>query len=108
VATRAPSTVPVLLYQSVAATTPRSFAAGFAQTYLTGDLPACADDDRWALLRLQAKSGNASEALLAMVRQQPSRAIPGWAHAKQCFWRAGRRRAGWGPPEARRVDAALG
>jgi peptidoglycan/xylan/chitin deacetylase (PgdA/CDA1 family) len=78
--------------------------AGFAQACAVGDLAARADDDRWALPRLQVRGGTTPEALLAMIRWRPSRVARGWAHAKQSTWRAGRRWGGWGPPEARRVS----
>ena len=78
-------------------------AAGFAQACTVGELVARADDDRWALPRLQVRGGTTPEALLAMIRWRPSRVERGWAHAKQSTWRAGRRWAGWGPPEARRL-----
>ncbi len=76
--------------------------AGFAQACVTGELPAQAGDNRWALPRLQVAHGTTPEALLAMVGWQPTAAARRWAHAKQRVWRAGRRWAGWGPPEASR------
>lgn len=81
--------------------------AGFAQACAVGDLAARADDDRWALPRLQIRGGTTPEALIAMIRCRPSRAARGWAHAKQNTWRAGRRWGGWGPPEASRVTQVL-
>lgn len=77
--------------------------AGFAQACVVGDLPARTGDDRWALPRLQVNGGTTPEELLAMVRWQPSATMRHWAHAKQHAWRAGRRLAGWGPPEAGRM-----
>jgi len=77
--------------------------AGFAQACAVGDLAARADDDRWALPRIQVRGGTTAETLLAMIRRRPSRVGRGWAHAKQSTWRAGRRWGGWGPPEARRA-----
>jgi peptidoglycan/xylan/chitin deacetylase (PgdA/CDA1 family) len=82
-------------------------AAGFAQACAVGDLPACSGDDRWALPRLQVWSGTTPEALLAMVRRRPLGATRVWAHAKQTVWRAGRRWAGWGPPEAQQVNEVI-
>jgi peptidoglycan/xylan/chitin deacetylase (PgdA/CDA1 family) len=82
-------------------------AAGFAQACAVGDLPACAEDDRWALPRLQVWRGTTPESLLEMVRWQPSRVGRGFAHAKQHLWRAGRRWAGWGPLEAKPAREAL-
>jgi peptidoglycan/xylan/chitin deacetylase (PgdA/CDA1 family) len=81
-------------------------AAGFAQACAVGDLPAGAHDDRWALPRLQVWGGTSVDALLAMVRRQPSGAARGLAQAKQHVWRAGRRWAGCGPAEAQRVEGA--
>lgn len=81
--------------------------AGFAQACAVGDLPARAGDDRWALPRLQVWGGTSPDALLAMIRWQPSRAERGWSHAKQRVWHAGRRWAGWGPLEAGRAEGAL-
>jgi peptidoglycan/xylan/chitin deacetylase (PgdA/CDA1 family) len=83
-------------------------AAGFAQACAIGDLPARADDDRWALPRLQVWRGTSPEAVLEMVRRRPSGAARRLAHAKQHIWRAGRRWAGWGPLEAGRVEGVLG
>ena len=77
--------------------------AGFAQACVVGDLPARTGDDRWALPRLQVNGGTTPEELLAMVRWQPSATMRHWAHAKQHAWHAGRRLAGWGPPEAGRM-----
>jgi peptidoglycan/xylan/chitin deacetylase (PgdA/CDA1 family) len=79
--------------------------AGFALACAVGDLAARADDDRWALPRLQVPGGTTPEALLAMVRWRPSTVARGRARAKQSIWRAGRRWGGWGPPEARRLTA---
>ena len=78
--------------------------AGFAQACAVGDLAARADDDRWALPRLQVRGGTTAEALLAMVRRRPSWVARSWTHAKQSTWRTGRRWGGWGPSEARRVS----
>jgi hypothetical protein len=69
-----------------------------------GNLPTQTEDDRWALPRLQVNGGTAPEQLLEMVRWQPSAAARRWAQAKQHAWRAERRLAGWGPPEAGRVS----
>lgn len=82
-------------------------AAGFAQACAVGDLPASCTDDRWALPRLQVLRGTTPEALVAMVRWQPTRAARGLAHAKQQLWRVGRRFAGWGPVEAGPVQGAV-
>ncbi len=81
--------------------------AGFTQACAVGDLPARADDDRWALPRLQVWGRTTPEALLTLVCRRPSDARRAMAHAKQDVWRAGRNRAGWGPPEARRVEGVL-
>jgi peptidoglycan/xylan/chitin deacetylase (PgdA/CDA1 family) len=54
---------------------------GSAQACAVGDLPAQADDDRWALPRLQVVHGTTREALLAMVGWQPTAAARGWACA---------------------------
>jgi peptidoglycan/xylan/chitin deacetylase (PgdA/CDA1 family) len=81
--------------------------AGFSQACAVGDLPARGGDDRWALPRLQVWGGTSPEALLEMVRWQPSATARHWAHAKQRVWHAGRRWAGWGPLEARRAQGAL-
>lgn len=78
--------------------------AGFAQACAVGDLPACAHDDRWALPRLQVWAGTSPEALLKLTAWRPSIGLRGWAHAKQHAWRAGRRWAGLGPQEARRLE----
>ncbi len=78
--------------------------AGFAQACAVGDLPARADDDRWALPRLQVRGGTTPDALLALVCRRPSEAMRTMAHAKQAVWRAGRNWAGWGPREARRLE----
>jgi peptidoglycan/xylan/chitin deacetylase (PgdA/CDA1 family) len=78
--------------------------AGFAQACVVGDLPARGGDDRWALPRLQVQGGMTPEALLELVRWRPAPPARAWAHAKQRVWRAGRRWAGWGPPEAGRAD----
>jgi peptidoglycan/xylan/chitin deacetylase (PgdA/CDA1 family) len=77
--------------------------AGFAQACVVGDLPARTGDDRWALPRLQVNGGTTPEELLAMIRWRPSATMRHWAHAKQHAWHAGRRLAGWGPPEAGRM-----
>ena len=81
--------------------------AGFAQACAVGDLPARADEDRWALPRLQVWGGTTPDALLTLVCRRPSDATRTMAHAKQALWRAGRRWASWGPPEARRVEGFL-
>jgi len=74
--------------------------AGYAQAFTVGDLPACGQDDRWALPRLQVSGRTGADALLAMIRWRPSCAARSWAHAKQDVWRAGRRLVGWGPEAA--------
>ncbi len=79
-------------------------AAGYAQACVTGDLPARGGDDRWTLPRLQVQGGMTPEALLALVRWRPAPAARAWAHAKQRVWHAGRRWAGWGPPESGRAE----
>jgi peptidoglycan/xylan/chitin deacetylase (PgdA/CDA1 family) len=82
-------------------------AAGFAQACAVGDLPACSDDDRWALPRLQVWNQTTPEALLELVARRPACAARGWAHAKQSVWRSGRRWVGLGPVEAGRVHGAI-
>lgn len=78
--------------------------AGFAQACMVGDLPARAEDDRWALPRLQVNNKTSPEALLAMIGRQPTAMAPHWAHIKQDAWRVGRRLgANWGPPESGRI-----
>ena len=77
-------------------------AAGFAQACCVEELPACADDDRWALPRIQVGPRTSPEALIEIARWRPSAARRGWAHAKQGLWAAGRRRGLVGPPEAAR------
>lgn len=79
--------------------------AGFAQACVTGELPVRGGDDRWALPRLQVNGGTDPDTLLSLVSWRPAPPARAWANAKQCVWHAGRRWAGWGPPEAGRLDA---
>jgi len=81
-------------------------AAGYRQACAVGDLPARAGDDRWALPRLQVWDGTTPEALVAMVTWRPPLTRRAWARSKQGVWHLGRRCAGWGPPEARRIQEA--
>jgi peptidoglycan/xylan/chitin deacetylase (PgdA/CDA1 family) len=78
-------------------------SAGFAQACAVGELPAGPDDDRWALPRLQVMAGTSAEELIELVRWRVSPSRRCWGVAKQHVWRAGRRFAGWGPPEAERL-----
>ena len=81
-------------------------AAGYRQACAVGDLPARAGDDRWALPRLQVSDDTTPEALVAMVTWRPRLATQAWARSKQGVWHLGRRCAGWGPAEARRLQGA--
>ncbi|MGH2884163.1 MAG: polysaccharide deacetylase family protein [Solirubrobacteraceae bacterium] len=81
-------------------------AAGYRQAFAVGDLPARADDDRWALPRLQVRNDTTPEALVAMVTRRPWPATRALARSKQGVWRLGRRYAGWGPAEAGRLRGA--
>jgi peptidoglycan/xylan/chitin deacetylase (PgdA/CDA1 family) len=74
--------------------------AGFAQACVIADLPAQSGDDRFALPRLHVGPQTTPAALLALVRRRPAPPARWWSHAKQGVWTVGRRRAGWGPPEA--------
>jgi peptidoglycan/xylan/chitin deacetylase (PgdA/CDA1 family) len=76
---------------------------GFSQACIVGELPARAGDNRWSLPRVTVAQGTKPEALLAMVRCEPTAVARGWAHGKQYIWHAGRQMAGWGPPAARRM-----
>jgi peptidoglycan/xylan/chitin deacetylase (PgdA/CDA1 family) len=80
---------------------------GFAQACIVGDLPVLAGDDRWALPRMTVVQGTSPEALLAMTRSRPTGADRYWTHSKQRIWHAGRRWAGWGPPEASRITSTV-
>jgi peptidoglycan/xylan/chitin deacetylase (PgdA/CDA1 family) len=75
-------------------------AAGFAQACVVADLPAQTGEDRFALPRLHVGPQTTPAALLALVRRRPAPPARWWSHAKQRVWTVGRRRAGWGPPEA--------
>jgi peptidoglycan/xylan/chitin deacetylase (PgdA/CDA1 family) len=81
-------------------------AAGYRQACAVGDLPARAGDDRWALPRLQVWDDTTPEALVAMVTWRPPLVRQAWARSKQGVWHLGRRCAGWGPPEAGRLQEA--
>ena len=74
--------------------------AGFAQACVVADLPAQAGDDRFALPRLHVGPETTPEALLRLVHHRPSSPARWRARAKQRVWTVGRRRLGWGPPEA--------
>jgi hypothetical protein len=78
--------------------------SGFAQACVVGDLPARSDDALWALPRLQVKRNTTPDQLIKLVRWAPSKQARLFAHTKQRLWRAGRRWAGWGPPEAREIS----
>jgi peptidoglycan/xylan/chitin deacetylase (PgdA/CDA1 family) len=79
---------------------------GFAQACVVNDLPAQTRDDRWMLPRLLVTNETSPEALVSMVGWQPKAVARCWVHMKQEIWRGGRRLGtGWGPPEARRLEA---
>jgi peptidoglycan/xylan/chitin deacetylase (PgdA/CDA1 family) len=80
--------------------------AGYWQACGVGDLPARAGDDRWALPRLQVWNDTTPEALVKLIMWRPTPHMRVWAHSKQRVWRLGRRFAGWGPPEAARLQGA--
>lgn len=82
-------------------------AAGYRQACAVGELPARAADDRWALPRLQVHNETTPEELVAMVMISMPLPARAWARCKQRVWNLGRRYAGWGPPEACRIDGAL-
>jgi peptidoglycan/xylan/chitin deacetylase (PgdA/CDA1 family) len=79
--------------------------AGFDQAVVVSDRVARTGDDRYALPRLEIGPGVTGESLLALVRRRPGAIGRGWSNTKQRVWTAGRRYAGWGPPEAGRVAA---
>jgi peptidoglycan/xylan/chitin deacetylase (PgdA/CDA1 family) len=78
---------------------------GFAQACIVSELPAQKGDDRWALPRLTVAQGTTPETLLTMIRSRPTIANRHWTRSKQRIWHAGRRLAGWGPPESGRVTS---
>lgn len=80
--------------------------AGFAQACVVADLPAQAGEDRFALPRLDVGPHMTPEALLSVVRHRPSSPARWRARARQRVWTVGRRRLGWGPPEAGIVTTA--
>jgi len=80
-------------------------AAGFEQACAVGDLPACREDDRWALPRLQVFDDTTPEALIALVSERPTPSARAWALGKQRIWSVGRRWIPLGPPESGRVSA---
>ncbi len=82
-------------------------AAGYRQACAVGDLPARAGDDRWALPRLHVWNHTTAEELVAMVTRPTPLAARAWRRFKQRVWCLGRRYAGWGPPEARRLEGDL-
>ena len=82
-------------------------AAGYLQACAVGELPARAGDDRWALPRLQVHNHTTPEELVSMVTTSTPGPARAWARSKQRVWSLGRRYAGWGPPEAGRIDEAL-
>jgi peptidoglycan/xylan/chitin deacetylase (PgdA/CDA1 family) len=75
-------------------------AAGFAQACVVADLPAEPQDDRFALPRLHVGPEMTPERLVALVQRRAGAPRRAWALGKQRVWTAGRRWAGWGPPEA--------
>jgi peptidoglycan/xylan/chitin deacetylase (PgdA/CDA1 family) len=74
--------------------------AGFAQACVAAGLPAQAGEDRFALPRLHVGPQTTPDALLSLIRHRPSSPARWRARAKQRVWTVGRRRLGWGPPEA--------
>lgn len=80
-------------------------AAGFQQACALGDLPACLEDDRWALPRLQVFDQTTPEALIALVSESPTPTARAVALGKQRIWSLGRRWVPLGPPESGRVSA---
>jgi peptidoglycan/xylan/chitin deacetylase (PgdA/CDA1 family) len=82
-------------------------AAGYRQACAVGELHARAGDDRWGLPRLQIDDRTTPEQRVAMVTSSAPLAARTWARSKQRVWRWGRRYAGWGPPEASRLQGAL-
>lgn len=78
---------------------------GFAQACIVSELPVQEGDDRWALPRLTVAQGTTPEALLTMIGSRPTSANRHWTRAKQRIWHAGRRLAGWGPPESGRMTS---
>jgi peptidoglycan/xylan/chitin deacetylase (PgdA/CDA1 family) len=75
-------------------------AAGFTQACTATSLHADGADDRFSLPRLHVGASTTPEMLVRMVCSRPARARREWVAAKQIVWRAGRRWARWGPPEA--------
>lgn len=82
-------------------------AAGYRQACAVGELAAQANDDRWALPRLQVGNHTTPEELVRMVTSSAPFAARAWARSKQRIWSWGRRYASWGPPEASRLEGAL-
>ena len=81
-------------------------AAGYRQACAVGDLPARADDDRWALPRLQVsttrrRGGRAD----GDWRPSPSARI--WAQLQAARLAARTPIGGWGPAEAGRLEGAV-
>lgn len=80
--------------------------AGFSQACALMELPAVAGDDPLSLPRIYVGPQTTPEMLLRLVQRRPARVLRRWAAVKQQLWYAGRRWAGWGPPEARSVSPA--
>jgi peptidoglycan/xylan/chitin deacetylase (PgdA/CDA1 family) len=80
--------------------------AGFGHAVVVADLVAKAGDDRYALPRLHVGPDMTAERLLSLARGRSGVVARQWSHAKQRVWTAGRRHAGWGPPEASAVRPA--
>ena len=74
--------------------------AGFSQACALVNLPAVASDDPFALPRLHVGPETTPELLTQLVGSRPVGIARRRAEVKQRIWLAGRRWAGWGPPEA--------
>jgi peptidoglycan/xylan/chitin deacetylase (PgdA/CDA1 family) len=74
--------------------------AGFRQAVVVSDLVAQGGDDRYGLPRLHVGPGMTAQRLVSLARGRSGPVARRWSHTKQRIWTAGRRHAGWGPPEA--------